>query len=182
MSDRQTWDYLQDMLEAARRIVSYIEDASFEQFQEDYKTQDAVLRNLEVLGETAKNIPDDIRRRYPDLPRGRDGAQSRSPYPSLFWGQPGCGLGDIGPGITWCYQTNRNHFRTGGVKRRLLVEMTGKGTRSSIGQFRFITPPRHAISIRFVNSTEGRNLVMPRGKISPRCARQVLVWIDKSRR
>jgi len=70
MSERQLQDYLLDMLEAARRIVSYIENASFEQFQEDYKTQDAVLRNLEVLGEAAKNIPEEFRNEYPDLPWG----------------------------------------------------------------------------------------------------------------
>jgi uncharacterized protein with HEPN domain len=68
MSERQVRDSLQDMLEAARRILLYIESIDFEQFREDYKTQDAVLRNLEVLGEAAKNIPDDFRKEYPDLP------------------------------------------------------------------------------------------------------------------
>ena len=68
MSERQVHDSLQDMLEAARRILLYIESIDFEQFRGDYKTQDAVLRNLEVLGEAAKNIPDDFRSEYPDLP------------------------------------------------------------------------------------------------------------------
>ena len=56
------------MLEAARRILLYIDSIDFEQFQQDYKSQDAVLRNLEVLGEAAKNIPDDFRNKHPDLP------------------------------------------------------------------------------------------------------------------
>ncbi len=68
MSERQARDLLQDMLEAARRILQYTENYSFEQFQEDFKTQDAVLRNLEVLGEAAKNVPDDFRSQHPDLP------------------------------------------------------------------------------------------------------------------
>ena len=68
MSERQVQDSLQDMLEAARRILLYIKNIEFEQFQEDFKTQDAVLRNLEVLGEAAKNIPDDFRSEHPDLP------------------------------------------------------------------------------------------------------------------
>ena len=68
MSERQVRDSLRDMLEAARRILLYIERISFEQFREDYKTQDAVLRNLEVLGEAAKNVPDKFRKEYPDLP------------------------------------------------------------------------------------------------------------------
>ena len=68
MSERQVEDSLQDMLEAARRIRLYTENTAFEQFEKDFKTQDAVLRNLEVLGEAAKNIPEDFRYKYPDLP------------------------------------------------------------------------------------------------------------------
>ena len=68
MSERQVQDSLQDMLEAARRILQYIESIDFEEFQKDFKTQDAVLRNLEVLGEAAKNIPDDFRDEHPDMP------------------------------------------------------------------------------------------------------------------
>jgi uncharacterized protein with HEPN domain len=68
MSERQIQDSLQDMLEAARRILLYIESINFEQFRRDYKTQDAVLRNLEVLGEAAKNISADFRDKHPDLP------------------------------------------------------------------------------------------------------------------
>jgi len=68
MSERRVRDSLQDMLEAARRILQYIESIDFEEFQKDFKTQDAVLRNLEVLGEAAKNIPDDFRDEHPDIP------------------------------------------------------------------------------------------------------------------
>jgi len=68
MSERQIKDSLQDMLEAARRIILYIENTVFEEFQKDFKTQDAVLRNLEVLGEAAKNIPEDFRYDHPNLP------------------------------------------------------------------------------------------------------------------
>jgi len=41
---------------------------SFEVFAADKKTVNAVIRSLEVMGEAAKRIPDDIRRRYPDIP------------------------------------------------------------------------------------------------------------------
>ena len=54
------------MLEAARRTLQYTEKLSFEQFQEDFRTQDAVLRNLEVLGEAAKNIPDNFQNEHPN--------------------------------------------------------------------------------------------------------------------
>jgi uncharacterized protein with HEPN domain len=68
MSERQIRDSLQDMLEAAQRTLQYTENLSFEKFQEDFKTQDAVLRNLEVLGEAVKNIPVSFQDKHPDLP------------------------------------------------------------------------------------------------------------------
>ncbi len=71
MSERQLRDSLQDMLEAARRILLYTENIGFDQFLEDFKTQDAVLRNLEVLGEAAKNISDEIFRMSIPICRGQ---------------------------------------------------------------------------------------------------------------
>jgi uncharacterized protein with HEPN domain len=68
MSKREVQNSLEDMLEAARRILLYTENIAFAEFQKDFKTQDAVLRNLEVLGEAAKNIPEDFCEQYPDLP------------------------------------------------------------------------------------------------------------------
>ena len=62
MSERDALAFMQDMLEAARRILAY--DA----FRQDFKTQDAVLRNLEVLGEAAKNVPEDVAAENPSLP------------------------------------------------------------------------------------------------------------------
>ena len=41
---------------------------SFEQFSNDKKTINAVLRSLEVIGEAAKKIPNSIRREHPDVP------------------------------------------------------------------------------------------------------------------
>jgi uncharacterized protein with HEPN domain len=41
---------------------------TYEEFVEDPKTVDAVLRNFEVIGEAAKNVPDDIRQEYDDVP------------------------------------------------------------------------------------------------------------------
>ena len=40
----------------------------YDEFSEDPKTIDAVLRNFEVIGEAAKNIPEDVRREYSDVP------------------------------------------------------------------------------------------------------------------
>jgi len=49
-------DYLGHILEAIERIHLYIEDMSEVAFQEDRKTQDAVIRNFEIIGEAAHNI------------------------------------------------------------------------------------------------------------------------------
>ena len=68
MSERGVQAFLQDMLEAARRILAYTEGQDYAAFRGDHKTQDAVLRNLEVLGEAAKHIPEEVSAQYPDLP------------------------------------------------------------------------------------------------------------------
>lgn len=47
---------------------NFISDCTFEEFIEDIKTQYAVIRALEIIGEAAKNVPEDIRQKYPDVP------------------------------------------------------------------------------------------------------------------
>jgi uncharacterized protein with HEPN domain len=49
-------DYLEHILEAIERIQRYVEDMSEINFLEDEKTQDAVVRNFEIIGEAARNI------------------------------------------------------------------------------------------------------------------------------
>lgn len=58
--DRDFLIYLEDMLESMRRIEKYTEDLSYEQFKESDLRTDAVVRNLEIIGEAANNIPEDI--------------------------------------------------------------------------------------------------------------------------
>ncbi len=41
---------------------------TFETFKQDELVIDAVLRNLEIIGEIARHIPDDIRLNYPEIP------------------------------------------------------------------------------------------------------------------
>ena len=50
MPDERERAFLADILESATRIVSYTEDMDYETFLTDVKTQDAVMRNLEIIG------------------------------------------------------------------------------------------------------------------------------------
>ena len=61
-------DYLDDILDSVKKIERYTRGMTYEEFIEDPKTVDAVLRNFEVIGEAAKNVPDDIRHKYEDVP------------------------------------------------------------------------------------------------------------------
>jgi uncharacterized protein with HEPN domain len=60
MSEREIKTLLQDIEEAARKILSYTNDMVFEDFMNDDKTIDAVIRNFAVIGEAANRIPPDF--------------------------------------------------------------------------------------------------------------------------
>ena len=63
------WKYrIQDILESVNKIQQYVEKMQFEDFQDDEKTIDAVIRNFIIIGEAARNIPDDISSKYPQIP------------------------------------------------------------------------------------------------------------------
>ena len=59
--------YLQDILEAVRRVREYTEGLDREDFVVDHRTSDAVLRNLEIIGEAAKRVPDTMRAMSPEI-------------------------------------------------------------------------------------------------------------------
>jgi uncharacterized protein with HEPN domain len=52
----RTAEYLRHMLEAIRRIEAYLKGFDRVGFDNDTRTQDAVIRNLEVIGEAARNV------------------------------------------------------------------------------------------------------------------------------
>jgi len=60
--------YLEGLLLAMDRIAEYIEGLSFADFQKDYKTADAVIRNFEIIGEAARNIPQEVKEKYHEVP------------------------------------------------------------------------------------------------------------------
>ena len=60
--------YLEDIQIAMTRISEYIKGLIFVDFKRDYKTVDAVIRNFEVIGEASKNLPIEIKEKYPEVP------------------------------------------------------------------------------------------------------------------
>ena len=60
--------YLKDILDAMDAIESFVAGMEFDEFKNDDKTSSAVIRKLEITGEAAKNIPEEIRSRHPAVP------------------------------------------------------------------------------------------------------------------
>ena len=65
---REIGDYIQDILKAMDNATKFIEGMSYEEFVKDTKTFYAVIRAIEVIGESAKNIHNEIRNEYPEIP------------------------------------------------------------------------------------------------------------------
>jgi uncharacterized protein with HEPN domain len=59
--------YLSDILVACAKVLRYTDGMSFEQFISDDRTFDAVVRNLQIIGEAVKNVPQDVRDRTPEV-------------------------------------------------------------------------------------------------------------------
>lgn len=68
MSKRQDFELLCDIKEAVQRISTYIGELSYDEFIKDKKTQDAVVRSLEIIGEAAKNLSVELKKKRRDIP------------------------------------------------------------------------------------------------------------------
>jgi uncharacterized protein with HEPN domain len=67
MSNRPIDLLLSDMLDAIDRVPQYIAGMSFDAFSNDQKSIDAVVRNLEIVGEAANRLPDDFKEQHPEV-------------------------------------------------------------------------------------------------------------------
>ncbi|HMW07198.1 MAG TPA: DUF86 domain-containing protein [Leptospiraceae bacterium] len=61
-------DSLQDILDSINDIESFTQSIDFEKFLLNRLVQNAVVRSLEIIGEASKNIPDETKEKYADVP------------------------------------------------------------------------------------------------------------------
>ena len=67
-SERNYIHFLEDIVESISKILTYTNSYNFEVFKNDDKTVDAVIRNLEIIGEASNKIPKNIREKYSSVP------------------------------------------------------------------------------------------------------------------
>lgn len=85
--------YLDDILEAIRRVELYTGGKSYEEFARDILVQDGVLRNLANLGEAVKRLPAELTDLQPQIEWRKIAGLPRHPGPRVRRRRPGYRLG-----------------------------------------------------------------------------------------
>jgi uncharacterized protein with HEPN domain len=68
MSSRDWAFRIKDILRSIDKIESFTKKMSIAQFKKNELVIDAVIRNLEIIGEASKSIPASVKKSYPDIP------------------------------------------------------------------------------------------------------------------
>ncbi len=68
MSKRSGIDLLDDILICMEKIQLYLKGLTYDQFSNDSKTQDAIIRNIEIIGEATRHLSDTIKLRHDHIP------------------------------------------------------------------------------------------------------------------
>lgn len=69
ISPEREWKfYINDMIDFAEKVLAYTEGMNQDSFASSGISYDAVLRNLELIGEAATHIPESVRKNYSDIP------------------------------------------------------------------------------------------------------------------
>ena len=66
--ERVYLDYVRDMLGSAEKALEFVNGMGYAEFVEDEKTQYAVVRAIEIIGEAAKKVSKDLRGTYSEIP------------------------------------------------------------------------------------------------------------------
>ncbi len=66
--NREYADFLRDMLENAQRAIQFTKGMDYKTFAKDDKTVYVVIRAVEIIGEAAAKIPEEVRSKYPHIP------------------------------------------------------------------------------------------------------------------
>jgi uncharacterized protein with HEPN domain len=67
MSKRDYRLLLEDITESIDKVFAYTQNMTYNDFVNDIKTQDAVFRNFEIIGEAANQVPEEIKNTYPQI-------------------------------------------------------------------------------------------------------------------
>ncbi|OGO26180.1 MAG: hypothetical protein A2136_08430 [Chloroflexi bacterium RBG_16_54_11] len=75
---REYLDFIEDILDGMNKAEVLIEEMSYSQFESDFRTNFAVVRALEIIGEAVKRLPEDLCQKYPNIPwKGMAGMRDR---------------------------------------------------------------------------------------------------------
>ncbi len=64
---RKDKDFILDIIEACERILNYTKNLSYEDFFKNSEKQDAVIRNIEIIGEAVKHLSDEVKNKYGEI-------------------------------------------------------------------------------------------------------------------
>jgi uncharacterized protein with HEPN domain len=67
MSERDPSLLIEDIIDSAKKILNYTKNLSFDDFSNDSKTIDAVIRNFEIIGEAANRLPESFKDEHPTI-------------------------------------------------------------------------------------------------------------------
>ncbi len=71
-------DFVEDILDAMDKAEILVEGFTYAEFEADFRTNFAVVRALEIIGEAARRLPMSLREQYPAIPwRGMAGMRDR---------------------------------------------------------------------------------------------------------